>query len=483
MCRIDPRFGTRLNHANEFGVAKVFAEDEFVIGTRMNTLTRWSALCVAAVVTFSGSIQAQDAVQAVPDSPAFEEVQPTLLDQLLGTKIAKKKAECKIDPLLKKAFAAADPKKIKGMAAKIRAEELDAKNRILAAQYLGTLDCQQFEEAQPALIALMAEDRFEEVRYQAVMSLRMMLLRGMRPEEDCNLCPCDDCKKQRKEVEKAREETEKAEKAAKKAFKPKPCGLCGLLKAIPKLLTAPLNGPKAWMDKKKNGPPEERRRDFCKGCCNEEVLAALSDVAYKTDDQGCPIEPSKRVREAARSALMLCPCCPADSCPEDGPVVDPLKKGTGGTSEAPKLDQTEGKKKATPPPEPTKVNSTSVVEPVINLASYASEKQPPLKALGTYCIVGLKERRFEQAQPDIKTAFNGRTYFFSSLTAKEKFVASPATYAPAYCGMDPVEYVKSGKVVEGTFLREFKGRFYLFASKAHWTEFQRRADELAVPAK
>ena len=205
-----------------------------MIGTRMKSLTRWSALCVAVVVTLNGNVQGQAPEVAVPDSPAFDAVQPTLLDKILGTQIAKKKAECKIDPLLKKPFAADAPGGVKGIAAKIRADELDAKNRVLAAQYLGTLDCQEFTEAQPALIALMQEDRFEEVRYQAVMSLRMMLMKGMRADdEDCDECPCKDCKKQRKELEKAREETEKAEKEAKKAFKPKPCGLCRVQISLP----------------------------------------------------------------------------------------------------------------------------------------------------------------------------------------------------------------------------------------------------------
>lgn len=442
-----------------------------------------NALCAVALMIINGAVVAQDEV-AVPDSPAFDEVgiQPTLLDFITGKPIAKKKAECKIDPLLKKPFAKADPKSAKGLAAKIRQQELDAKNRILAAQYLGTLDCQRFPEAQEKLIGLMQEDPFEEVRYEAVMALRMMLMRGMRPDQDCNDCPCDECKARRKELEQAREETEQHAKKAKKALKPKPCGVLGFVKAIPKALAAPLAAPKRWIQNKKFGKPEERRLDYCKGCCNDTVLNALSSIAYETDKQGCPLEPSTRVREAARSALMLCPCCPGVACPDESPAIPPTpgaelkeKKPTEAKEES-GSEATEGAGKS------AGEKTTSSAQPTITLASYANEKHPPIRALRNFCVVGLKQRQFNKVRPQIRAVYNGRTYFFATLNAKAKFVQTPEFYALAYCGMDPVTYVKTGEIVEGTYLREFKSRFYLFSTKDNWSEFLDHADELAVPA-
>ena len=64
------------------------------------------------------------------------------------------------------------------MAAGIRAVQLDVPNRIKAAAYLGTVDCVTYPQAQTMLIATMQEDPSEEVRYEAVMALRMMLSRG-----------------------------------------------------------------------------------------------------------------------------------------------------------------------------------------------------------------------------------------------------------------------------------------------------------------
>ncbi len=43
-------------------------------------------------------------------------------------------------------------------------------------------------------------------------------------------------------------------------------------------------------------------------CCGKEVTEKLSQIAYERDDTGCFIEPSERVREAAKEALAV--CCP-----------------------------------------------------------------------------------------------------------------------------------------------------------------------------
>jgi len=47
-------------------------------------------------------------------------------------------------------------------------------------------------------------------------------------------------------------------------------------------------------------------------CCDEELTKKLAQIVYELDDKGCPIEPSERVREAAREALLVC-------CPNVGP--------------------------------------------------------------------------------------------------------------------------------------------------------------------
>jgi hypothetical protein len=41
-------------------------------------------------------------------------------------------------------------------------------------------------------------------------------------------------------------------------------------------------------------------------CCDEDMMKKLAEIAYERDDCGCFIEPSERVRAAARQSLMVC---------------------------------------------------------------------------------------------------------------------------------------------------------------------------------
>ena len=47
-------------------------------------------------------------------------------------------------------------------------------------------------------------------------------------------------------------------------------------------------------------------------CCNEELTKKLAELAYEKNDKGCWLEPSERVREAAKNAMRSC-------CPGQGP--------------------------------------------------------------------------------------------------------------------------------------------------------------------
>lgn len=97
---------------------------------------------------------------------------------------------------------------------------------------------------------------------------------------------------------------------------------------------------------------------------------------------------------------------------------------------------------------------------------------PLVSGLKGYCPVSLKERRFEKANPALTSTFEERTYQFSSAAAKAAFDQNPEAYAPAYGGVDPVEWLEHQRLVEGQFLREYDGRFYLFASKENWEIFK-----------
>ena len=48
-------------------------------------------------------------------------------------------------------------------------------------------------------------------------------------------------------------------------------------------------------------------------CCDEEMSKKLAELAYERNDKGCFLEPSERVREAAKRAMCAC-------CPGQGPI-------------------------------------------------------------------------------------------------------------------------------------------------------------------
>lgn len=352
---------------------------------------------------------------------------------------------CKIHktpPLQRPPFAGKPVDSLKGMAAGINAVQLDAKNRALAAEYLGTVDCVLYPQAREMLIQTMLEDPNEEVRYAAVRGLEQMLGRGQCNQQDGWM------------------------KHAKTAFHKYQCHLSQCCEKIHQQRQPSWN--------------ETARYDACRGCCEEKTLNALAKVAYGTDAYGCPIEPSERIRETAKAALALCPCEPAQLVyPVMGVPTVPAPPAEGVPAPPEELPQR--------PLEETPVPATPDVTqgPAFGPVTYSTpapatrlfgDTPPPVKGLRNYCPVALKERRFVMADPRFSAVYEGRTYYCANEAALAEFRNSPQTYAPAYWGCDPIVWMDHGKEVEGVYLREYKGRFYLFASKENWEKFQSAPD-------
>ena len=96
------------------------------------------------------------------------------------------------DRLLRKPFVNAPEEEVKGLAAKLRARELDIPNRIRAIEYLSTFHCATFPEARAMLVDVMLNDKWEPVRYEAAKALRDMF-------EECSngSCNCEECQEER----------------------------------------------------------------------------------------------------------------------------------------------------------------------------------------------------------------------------------------------------------------------------------------------
>ncbi len=429
-------------------------------------------LLMGCAVAFSFGLQSSDcsakdppAAKGTPIPPSPEFTDPPILPTKPDAKSAKPKAFRKklldTNPLLRPPFAAAPVDSLKGMASGIKAVELDAPNRILAAQFLGTVDCATYPQAQEMLIQTMQEDPIEEVRYEAVLALRLMLTRGC-----CNLdtgCRCESCVAR---LQIAEETTKHAEKAKKNHEKPK-------------LLNPDLLDRKRF--KLLKTVPQERRFDCCRGCCNAKVMNALAKVAYEADEFGCCLEPSERVRDAAAMGLCLCQCYPAPMDHGTPPSAPPAR-------ETEEIDQTKPKEETSPTPGE---KSTKVMRPIRQVSSVKPANGQPktIQGLNGYCIVGLKSRQFVPAKQEFwsvyeeRTYFSAeaRTYFFASAEARDEFDWDPTAYVPAYGGFDPVEFIESRSKIEGKFLREHDGRFFLFSTKENWEMFKANPARYQVP--
>lgn len=170
-------------------------------------MNRWTQYCtgLVAAASLTPSLRAQvPAVPAVPATPAAAAAAapttaPQTLCSFLGLskdQIAETKRKCcqtQFGQFLNNALkpvsiftggifgnfcpttpSAADLAKegAEGAAARIQADEANAKARRAAVRYLGTVDCHYWgPEAEPALIAALRTDRNECVRWEAAMAL------------------------------------------------------------------------------------------------------------------------------------------------------------------------------------------------------------------------------------------------------------------------------------------------------------------------
>jgi hypothetical protein len=79
-------------------------------------------------------------------------------------------------------------------AAKIKASEADAKARVAAVEYLGTVDCNRFPEARKALLAALREDPNECVRYAAARALNSGCCCNQEVIEKLKICVAGESK-------------------------------------------------------------------------------------------------------------------------------------------------------------------------------------------------------------------------------------------------------------------------------------------------
>lgn len=126
----------------------------------------------------------------------------------------------------------------------------------------------------------------------------------------------------------------------------------------------------------------------------------------------------------------------------------------------------------TPTPDPTHVQAT--------LRRYRQRQQISGRShrggLKGFCPVALKDRReLLDGRPEFNATHQGRMILFSSQEARTAFLARPAAYLPVDGGTDPVSISRRrprmGQLGHATW---YRGRLFLFATKANLIEFQRQ---------
>lgn len=163
------------------------------------------------------------------------------------------------------------------------AEDLDAGPDIAAIEYLGTVDCFWYPEAQEVLIGALTKGPQERIRYAAVMALTAQAQRGNAP-----LDPTTGWRRV-----------------------PDPLILTQIVRVATfrkpltrqELLERYHERQVAYLGKNKQA---SRRGDTDCGCCTEALINALARTAYDRDLYGCWVEPSDRIRWRAERALGLC---------------------------------------------------------------------------------------------------------------------------------------------------------------------------------
>ncbi|MCH7688875.1 MAG: hypothetical protein IH899_19695 [Planctomycetes bacterium] len=464
----------------------------------VNKRNRWRQfIAFGLVIGLTSDLYSQE--EAVETAPAFQapQLSPSLGDFVTGMPLSKKLKALFTKKLLKEPFAGAAVDGVKGLASKIKAGQVDAKNRVVAIKFLGTVDCAAYPDAQVMLIDSLKNDPSERVRLEAAKAIKEQFGRG------------------------------------------KDEGLSAIF----------------------TSRREKRRYDHCRGCCGEDALNALSEVAYERDETGCHLEPSERVRKEAREALTVCVSCCSEQSAEM--PIEPQEEETPGTpSEEKTTDNTPllspvqrdltqvqkelillyEQKGLNPPSNPTfpsldlnptppfgesaDVVPTGVIpkdvtssaetgerlhvlstvvrigdrKPVVSAkeskqlfrprliqvsaeshASTTNEKDAaPLKCVRGFCVVALSQEKLIKGLPEFSSVYDGHTYYFSSAKAKEQFDAEPGRFAPVMAGVDPVLLKQSGKVKQGNYIWRYDNRFYFFVTKQNRSDFLKSPEMYAL---
>ena len=162
------------------------------------------------------------------------------------------------------------------------------------------------------------------------------------------------------------------------------------------------------------------------------------------------------------------------------PVYPPMERSRPAVYQAPV------EPKAAPvveqqPPEQIKEQPAEPVAQASRLPSTTSMAVPPQQsrglpvALDGYCPVELGDgERWLPGDPRWPVVYQGFTYLFHGPAQRQRFLANPQRYVPAYSAHDPVLLVDGNRRIPGQtdYCVIYDGQLYMFSSAATLARFK-----------
>ena len=402
-----------------------------MLGMSRLSPSKWICVTTCSVaLTTVGVASAQtppSAAQPVATAPPFKPapINGTLVDFLTGLPVSHTVQVMATPKLMRPGFAGEPLDTAKGLAAKIKAKEVDVPKRVKAAKYLGKVDCQAFPDSQKQLLDLVVYDEFEEVRLAAAKAFKEQFSKGCDPNPS---------KRKQRRYDTCR-------------------GCCNNVEVLNKLAERAYECDETGCAKEPSPRVREAIAEALNCCCCWQYHAG--QASQQPVDLSTPPTP-----EAA----------PPDKAPTEKAPAVPAEDAKATT-------QGQGTTTATSAALVSDNSKNAEVQQVAMERSVQKNDTPLIECLRGHCPVGVAARRLDQASADIWTNYKGHRYEFASEEAKEQFLLDPEHYSPVLGGHCVVTFAKTGEKVVGMCCREQNGRQYWFASKELREEFKSDPDQ------
>ena len=384
-------------------------------GRSFRLTRRWLGAGIALItVAMVGRLPAQEATPEFAEPP----LSGSLWDFVTGMPISYNTKVLMTPKLLRPPFAGEPTDTAKGLAAAIKAQQIDAKNRVAAAEFLGTVDCIAYPESQEQLVGLIEEDPIEKVRYAAAKAIKEQFTHGKDRTPG---------RKQKRQFDQCR-------------------GCCGNQEILNRLAKRAYE----YDDFGCHLEPSERVRKVlrealgscCPHCCHRYASYSEEVAPEPVEEEMAPAaeEESAKPVEAPK--------------PEPKPLNPPKPPA----EESPEQAQ--------------QINIDAADETKVTSASHeTTAKAPEVECLRGYCPVAMQNRELVPANVEFASTHEGFTYYFSSAKAKASFDSNPQEYAPVLGGTDVLVLKRDGQKVAGNYFVNYQGRPYWFATRENRSEF------------